>query len=700
MLITCSIENENRIETAHRETKLITATSESDPSKGGTLRIGMSYFIIPSSWNPYLDPIVALDRYPMFSCLLRYDENGEIISDLAESWEVSKNELNYTFYLYSNVKWHDGIEFNASDVEYTWEMIMTNPDVNTFWTNYLPLDRIDSINVMKATTIVFVLKQPYGPLLHYLTWVPIIPKHIYGGTKLTMNEANQEPIGTGPFEYADWQPDMNLTLSANKNYFRGSPSLDSLLYRYDIPIEKLADFLLNNTIDLVPENIDPNRLEEIQKIPGITIVTADQLAYHYIGFNLRNPILNYEFRRAVAHAINITRIIECSYLGYAKEAISPIPPILTQWHNPNVITYDYNEALAKEWLSKSGYSGETISIKVGDWDPLKTNASQIIKDYLEVISINVKLEYVTEEEFWDTIFVNHDFDLYIGGWEISEDPDDLYHSFHSDGFTNAWNYSNPTLDQLLEKGRNTTDYNQRKEIYDKAQEIITTDLVNVFTIHQTRINDHNNDFHGLLSTPSTRANSAYILENTYYEPVLSGKGKSPVKIAFIDSQNRITGWNPENGTYVTEIPNSEILEDQNTVKIRSSSGNYTLVVIGTDNGTYSLETISLSLDYKYFDPQQATIRENQTRLYYITVHENGSITVINTIPDLNEDDRVDLYDAVTLLFIYGSTPESSHWNLVADIAYPINKIDLYDAVALLIEYGKKWNSTYYPKPPF
>jgi hypothetical protein len=114
--------------------------------------------------------------------------------------------------------------------------------------------------------------------------------------------------------------------------------------------------------------------------------------------------------------------------------------------------------------------------------------------------------------------------------------------------------------------------------------------------------------------------SADSLKRVYYDETLSGEGKSPVRIAFIDSNERRTGWNPETGDFVTEIPNSSCLPDQNIVKVRSAIRNYTFEVYGTGNGTYNvkplayLHSTNMSISKK---PPSKKIRQEDTRSLYI-----------------------------------------------------------------------------------
>jgi hypothetical protein len=203
-----------------------------------------------------------------------------------------------------------------------------------------------------------------------------------------------------------------------------------------------------------------------------------------------------------------------------------------------------------------------------------------------------------------------------------------------------------------------------------------------------RINAFNNDFHGLISTPSTRANTPYALEKTYYDPTLSGQGKSPIKICFSNSQGNRTGY--LNGTIFDEIPDSEYVPDQNLVKVRSPLGNYTVEVWGTGNGTYSLELVNIALDYKNIVKINKGIRLGMNHTYAVFTNPDGSFRYVDEGADLAAPwHEISLTDLVKLANAYGSKPGDPKWNSMADINVN-DKVDLADLVMLANNYNKTY----------
>jgi len=290
-------------------------------------------------------------------------------------------------------------------------------------------------------------------------------------------------------------------------------------------------------------------------------------------------------------------------------------------------------------------------------------------------------------QFRNDIFVTHDFDLTVYSITIGNDPYVLYYLWHTGEAANDWNYSNDRVDYLLEQGMITLDQGTRKQIYDEVQEILAEQVPNVFLYHRMRRTIYNNDFHGFVSEINVMPIGPYSLEKVWYDPTLSGQGKSPVKVCFIDEQGRRTGF--FNGSIVEQIPNSTYDEEFNMVKIRSPSGNYTIEVIGTGNGTYSLEIVNVALDYKYTEIPLNTIHINQTRTYLVQVFFDGKMKIWDPLLDIYEDWKIDIRDIAAVAISYGSYPSHPKWNKAVDI-YEDDKIDIRDIAMVARQYGKLW----------
>jgi len=503
-----------------------------------------------------------------------------------------------------------------------------------------------------------------------------------------------------------WTTDVSLTLSANNAYFRGRPYLDSVVLRYDIPLSQQTEYLRNNTIDIAGclyQLLDPSKIAELEQTPGISVMSTESLGYKYLGLNLRNPVLNdLRVRQAFAYAINKTKIIEVSYLRYATEANGPICPTLADWYDSNVTKYAYNCTKSEELLDEAGFPRDSetgvrmnITLKVGDWDPYRISATYLIQGFLMRVGVNSTVQLESRSQLTDDVVGTHNFDLVVWGWEaIPPDPNEyLYDFWHTDGQYNLWNYSNKEVDSLLEEGRIETNQSVRREIYDEIQETVSYELPNVFLCHVLYRMVFNNDFHGLLEYPNVNGVIQY--DKIWYDPTLSGQGKSPVKVCFVDQEGRRTGC--FNGTVYEEIPNSTYTRDYNLAKLQFKEGNYTILLQGTGNGEYHLEVVNVALDYKYTTIPCGYITTDEIRQYNVQVFGDGTFRVTtDNMLDIYRDGKIDARDVARVASVYGSygpnykypgSPQHPNWYQMADTNGD-NKIDVRDVAWVCRNYGR------------
>jgi hypothetical protein len=339
-----------------------------------------------------------------------------------------------------------------------------------------------------------------------------------------------------------------------------------------------------------------------------------------------------------------------------------------------------------------------LSIIVGDWDVTRVDVADMIKSGLMDVGINASLRVVTWEEwlYWPIPDYMDAWEACFGSYANPIDPGVIeYRRLHSqaegpgDG-KNWFGFTNATADMLLERGLNTTEYSTRKAFYDAYQEIIAQELPLIPVYYFTPLYAYNNDFHNFtcMTGEYYTVLDSYSLEKVWYTPTLSGQGKSPIKVCFFDSAGRRSGYC--NGSIVTEIPESEYLEDQELVKIRSPNGQYSVELYGTDNGTYDFEVVNIALSYKNMYLPAGTIRAGQVRRYSVTVHPDGTISTVDHAADIDGDNDCDIYDVVVMVSSYGSTPADPEWNMLADVAPPLDQVDIYDVVTFVAEYGQDW----------
>jgi peptide/nickel transport system substrate-binding protein len=174
----------------------------------------------------------------VYNGLVKYDKDLNLVGDLAESWDISKDQLEITFHIRKGVKWHDGVEFTAADVEFGYRTII-DPKVPTpYVSNY---KEVASAKAVDKYTFVVRYKKPFAPGLASWGSLVCIPKHLLEGKDIMKSDLRRKPVGTGPYIFKEWKTNEKIVLEANPNYFDGRPYIDRVAFRM-IP-DQSAQFL-------------------------------------------------------------------------------------------------------------------------------------------------------------------------------------------------------------------------------------------------------------------------------------------------------------------------------------------------------------------------------------------------------------------------------------------------------------------------
>ncbi|MFY9270549.1 MAG: ABC transporter substrate-binding protein [Candidatus Manganitrophaceae bacterium] len=440
------------------------------------------------------DPRLATDAYSerigqlLFSRLLRSDPTGQKIGDLAERWELD-GETVYTFHLKKNVRFHDGRPLTSEDVRYTFESILDPSLASSHRKNF---EMISKIETPDAATIRFILKRPHAPFLTEMTR-GIVPKHL---VEKNRGDFSSHPIGSGPFRFVRYNSDAAVELAAFSDYFDGPPAIPRLLFRI-IPEDSVRLLELEKgNIDLLQNAFTPDALPRLQQNPKLKIIQAPSTTYTYIGFNLKDPILqNRSVREAIALAIDRDEITEHLFKGLARPAAGLLPP--SHWaHTDSVKVYPYDPQQARKRLDEAGFPDPpgpvprfTLIHKTSQ-NELARRVVEVIQRQLSEIGIDVTIRNYEWGTFYGDIRSGN-FQIFTLSWVGVDDPDIYLNLFHSEstppnGANRAF-YRNPRLDRLVEAGRITLDPEKRKAIYREVQQIVADDLPYVSLWHTMNV---------------------------------------------------------------------------------------------------------------------------------------------------------------------------------------------------------------------
>jgi len=508
-----------------------TRVEESNGSSGahawtepGVLRWGE--YSEPDNLNPMLTSLqVPVEESMLWAgYLFVYDDRNEFVPELATVMPtradggISADGRSITYHLRPGVRWQDGESFGADDVIFSWHAVMDPRNDVPGRDGY---DLITTIDKVDDHTIVVHLSRPYAPFtstfftMAALTYA-VLPAHLLAHVSdLNHAEYNVKPIGTGPFEVAEYRHGESLRLIANPHYWRGPPKLREVLISYVGDQTTLLTQLRTHEVDLVT-NVSLTHVPELSDIPGIEIHGIPFTYFTYIGFNTQQGALrDVRVRQALTLATDTKSIIANVTHGYALPADSDQPPF--SWaHAPDLPPERYDPGEAARLLDAAGWRLESDGYRHRDGRRLELvvvstvgaasyrEAEELIQQTWGRVGVDVEIKNYPDSVLYAAaadhgVLESGAFDVMIQGWFNGVDPDD------SEMFTCAQrppagdNYTricDARVDSAESAALSTYDRGARAREYAAVQRFVAEDRPMIFLWFAKRIDAANVDLRG------------------------------------------------------------------------------------------------------------------------------------------------------------------------------------------------------------
>ncbi len=477
------------------------------PMKGGTISEGIV------GTPRFINPVLALsdaDRNLVsliYSGLMRKDGNGTLILDLAEKHEVSKDGLTHTFVLKKNIYFHDEKIVTADDILFTInevkDPIIKSPRKGNW--DGVTAEKIDN------QTIKFILKQPYASFLENTT-LPIMPAHIWSGSKVELNDANTNPIGSGPYKVSNITKSSTGTINTYeltrfKNFILEKPFIQTITLKFYSNEDNLIEALTGGAVDQI-SSITPQNAKILKnKNYQIESSVLPRIFGLFFNQNQNQIFTDKKIILAIDQAINKEQIVKEVLGGYGVIINDPIPPNIVTYQKlttENIIPHEQKLIKAQEILTKDGWKKNNFgflektitdkktkkkviiplefSISTGNAEELVKSA-ELIKQDLGSIGIKVDIKTFEVGNLNQSVIRPRKYDALLFGQIINHESD-LFAFWHStqrkDPGLNVAMYTNARVDKILEDAFVTIDEKSRIKKYAQFEDEIRKDMPAVF----------------------------------------------------------------------------------------------------------------------------------------------------------------------------------------------------------------------------
>ncbi|TYG10143.1 ABC transporter substrate-binding protein SapA [Klebsiella grimontii] len=456
-----------------------------------------------------------------------------LVPELAESWEVLDNGATYRFHLRNNVPFQTTAwfkpthNFNADDVIFTFGRIFNRDhpwhNVNgssfPYFDSLQFADSVESVRKLDSHSVEFRLKRPDASFLwHLATHYASVMSAEYAA-KLAQSDRQEmidrQPVGTGPFQLAEYRSGQYIRLQRHPAYWRGKPLMPQVVVDLGSGGTGRLSKLLTGECDVLAWPA-ASQLSILRDDPRLRLTLRPGMNIAWLAFNTaKAPLDNPEVRHALALAINNQRLMQSIYYGTAETAASMLPRASWAYDNEARIT-EYNPTEARARLKALGLEKLTLKLWVPTssqaWNPSPLKTAELIQADMAQIGVKVIIMPV-EGRFQEARLMDMNHDLTLSGWATdSNDPDSFFRPLLSCAAiasqTNYAHWCHREFDEVLQKALTSQQLASRIEAYKEAQRILADELPVLPLASSLRLQAYRYDMKGLVLSPFGNASFA------------------------------------------------------------------------------------------------------------------------------------------------------------------------------------------------
>lgn len=451
-----------------------------DSGNGRNLVIAVNNNFITLDTHASRDSLTNSVNEIMYESLVRYDDDLNLVPNLAESFAISDDALVYTFKLKEGIMFHDGELLTAEVVKANIDRVM-NPDkalrqARTF-------SYAEEINILDDYTLEVKLRQPYMAFLSRLEAFRIIsPAALENEDKLPKN-----PVGTGQFRFVEWVEGDHMTVEKNPDWRNADQiQVDTITFKFVPENGTRVAMLETGEADIIYPM--PNEMvSKIEANSDLVLEVRDSTVCRYVTMNQNvKPFDDVRVRQALNYAIDKDAFIAVVKGGYGNKLNSAMSPVLPYYVEHE--EYAYNIEKAKELLTEAGYPDGFEATIWGNTESETVRGMNFIEQQLSLIGVKLNVmpleEGTLSTKVYDTTPETTELQMWYVSWSAMDPDNAIRSTFHSEMYpptgANTNYYKNLTLDEAINNGNSSTAFEQQYQYYKIAQDEIWNDAVWVF----------------------------------------------------------------------------------------------------------------------------------------------------------------------------------------------------------------------------
>ncbi|MDN2567038.1 ABC transporter substrate-binding protein [Aquibium sp. A9E412] len=464
----------------------------------------------PAKVNDYTEYMAIVNLY---DALTTVDADGNVVPQLAESWEVSDDSKTYTFTLKQGATFQDGSPVEAKDVVYTMQRLLALNE----GPSYLFADLVDpdGVEALDDRTVEITLNRVYAPFISNTPLILVVNSDLakeQGDGEWAETYLADTPAGAGPYRLATWNRGAQMVMERYADYHMGWPNerpIDELRFvitRDEATVKALAT---KGELGMSSQYQSNETYEAIDALDDYKIIAADTATGFYIKLNNQVPPTDdVHIRRAIAYAIDYDTVREVIYPGGVLKG--PLAPVFADAHLDSLPEPEFNLEKAREEVAKSKYAGQE-PIKLSHAYVAKTAFEEeiglLFKSTLETIGFEVELQpepWNRITELASAVETTPDSTQVFYGPTYPSPDSVFYVQYHSKA-AGTWSsmewVMDPEIDALIDKSRETVEREARNAIYKEIQAKLHERQSDVFLLTQKKRFAANNCLQGYAWVP-------------------------------------------------------------------------------------------------------------------------------------------------------------------------------------------------------